>query len=137
MNGKHQVEDIDMYVSSKIKPNWLRAYENGNFGDDFPPDLQASQTTDSSKEFMANIFNRIGNKQNYQKPVVSTDGVMPATQFMMMPPQNIPINNVSRLFVAIFVFVFGELSLRSTIHCRFHANCNQWSVFNREFLHGI
>lgn len=104
MNGKPKREDIDMYVSSKIKSNWLRDYKNGNFGDDFPTDLHdaTSQTTDPSKQFMERIFNRIRSKQSDQKPIVST-GEPPATQFIIMPPQNIPV--VSTLIVSFLVII--------------------------------
>lgn len=110
MNKNYQSEDNDL--CSIIKPWWKHAYESGNFGDDFPPELQvnvmASKTTDQSNEFVAKTLNRIRNKQNLKKPVDMIAPDIAATQFTTMSvqkQQDISMNNVSNFFFNCFLMM--------------------------------
>lgn len=114
MSVEHENDNIDMYVSSKIKQSWKRAYENGVFDEDFPPYLQvntvASQTTYSSTEFVERIPNRVRSKPNAQKPVDATAQETSATQPVLEPLQmfqSIPKNNVSSFLLRFRTFILN------------------------------
>lgn len=102
-------DDNHSYASSQIKSNWLHAYKNGNFDDEFPSDLQvnveASRTADPSREFVERILNRIRNKQNVQKTIESTANVSRTTEFAIISVQqitDIELENVSIFLVDFF-----------------------------------
>lgn len=119
-------DDNYSYASSQIKSNWLHAYKNGNFDDEFPSDLQvnveAARKTDQSREFVERILNRISNKQNVQKPIESTANVSRTNEFTIISVQritDIELENVSIFLVEFFsnlfslmCFWFGELSIK-------------------------
>lgn len=96
MYKNRQDADFDEYASSMIKPEWKIAYETGNFGEDFPSEIQtvSTNTSEMSKEFMDRIFNRIRNRQKTLQP---TEPMVPAAQFAKIPSETsqIPLTNVS------------------------------------------
>ncbi|XP_055295302.1 uncharacterized protein LOC129565011 [Sitodiplosis mosellana] len=100
MYEKHDSDDDNRYVCSQIKPSWKQAYENGNFGDDFPPDLQVnaapSQALDQSAVFLTRILNRVRSKQNDRQPVESTAQIVSTVKILTtsaQKPQDILMND--------------------------------------------
>ncbi|XP_055316612.1 GATA zinc finger domain-containing protein 10-like [Sitodiplosis mosellana] len=69
-------EECEYNAQSTIKSNWLQNYESGNFGDDFPSELQKKKDEPKSVSLSQNdlmgILQKVRDKQNTQKPKESS-----------------------------------------------------------------
>lgn len=65
-------DESEYCAYSTINPKWLRNYESGNFGVDFPIEkADEPKSVNLSKEALNNILKIVRNKQNAQQPTES------------------------------------------------------------------